>query len=93
MICINPLVEGIKNLIEKKAPFGTYHLCGSGFVSWYGFAKKIFEILKIRIKNADNVSLIFISYLLFFRDTALFVLFDFKALWPRLKRLWLKLFT
>lgn len=53
----------------------------------------IFEILRIRIKNSDNVSFIFISYLLFFRDTTLYVLFDFKALWHRLKRLWLKLFT
>jgi dTDP-4-dehydrorhamnose reductase len=44
------LANGIKNLIENKMPYGTYHLCGGGFVSWYGFAKKIFEILKIKIE-------------------------------------------
>lgn len=44
------LARGIKNLIENKSPFGTYHLCGSGVTSWFEFAKKIFEILKIEIE-------------------------------------------
>ncbi len=44
------LAEGIKNLIEKKMPFGIYHLCGGGFTTWFGLAKKIFEILKIEIE-------------------------------------------
>ncbi len=44
------LAEGIKNLIEKNMPFGTYHLCGGGVTSWFEFAKKIFEILKIEIE-------------------------------------------
>lgn len=44
------LAEGVKNLIEKEMPFGTYHLCGGSFTSWFEFAKKIFEILKIEIE-------------------------------------------
>ena len=44
------LADGVKNLIEKNMPFGTYHLCGGGAASWFEFAKKIFEILKIEIE-------------------------------------------
>jgi dTDP-4-dehydrorhamnose reductase len=44
------LADGVKNLIEKNMPFGTYHLCGGGASSWFEFAKKIFEILKIEIE-------------------------------------------
>ena len=35
------LSEGIVKLL-KGADFGTYHICGSGKTSWYGFAKEIF---------------------------------------------------
>lgn len=35
------LANGIIKLFSK--PYGTYHVCGSGFTSWYGFAKEIFE--------------------------------------------------
>ena len=35
------LANGIVKLLDK--PFGTYHVCGSGYTSWYGFAKEIFE--------------------------------------------------
>ncbi|MDX2083515.1 MAG: dTDP-4-dehydrorhamnose reductase [Rickettsiales bacterium] len=44
------LALGIKNLITSKADFGTYHICGAGFTTWFGFAKKIFEISKIEIE-------------------------------------------
>jgi len=44
------LAEMIKNLIEKKMPFGTYHLCNSGYTSWFGLTQKIFEILKTDIE-------------------------------------------
>ena len=44
------LAEMIKNLIEKKSAFGTYHLCNGGVTSWFGLAKRIFEILKIEIE-------------------------------------------
>jgi dTDP-4-dehydrorhamnose reductase len=44
------LAEGAKNLITKNLPFGTYNLCGAGVASWFEFAKKIFEILKIEIE-------------------------------------------
>lgn len=35
------LANGILKLLQK--PFGTYHVCGSGQTSWYGFAKEIFK--------------------------------------------------
>jgi dTDP-4-dehydrorhamnose reductase len=44
------LADGVKNLIEKNMPFGTYQICGGGATSWFEFAKKIFEILKIEIE-------------------------------------------
>ena len=36
------LSGGILKLLEEKKPYGTYHICGSGVTSWYGFAKEIF---------------------------------------------------
>ena len=38
------LSYGILNLIRQEMPYGIYHLCGSGYTSWYEFAKKIFEL-------------------------------------------------
>ncbi len=35
------LANGVLKLLQK--PYGTYHICGSGSVSRYGFAKEIFE--------------------------------------------------
>lgn len=35
------LANGIVKLLSK--PYGTYHVCGSGFTSWYGFAKEIYK--------------------------------------------------
>jgi dTDP-4-dehydrorhamnose reductase len=29
---------------KGRLPWGTYHYCGKGVTSWFGFAKKIFEI-------------------------------------------------
>ncbi len=43
------LANGILHLLEKKRPFGTYHICGSGVTSWFEFAKKIFEISQIEV--------------------------------------------
>ena len=37
------LSNGILKLLEEQKPYGTYHVCGSGSTSWYGFAKEIFE--------------------------------------------------
>jgi dTDP-4-dehydrorhamnose reductase len=37
----------IKELIDKNAPSGIYHITNSGSCSWYEFAKKIFEIVNI----------------------------------------------
>ena len=38
------LANGILKLLQK--PYGIYHICGSGYTSWYGFAKEIFEQYK-----------------------------------------------
>lgn len=35
--------------ILKGKPFGIYHTCGSGVTSWFGFAKKIFELAKVDV--------------------------------------------
>ena len=35
------LANGIIKLLKEK-DFGTYHVCGGGQTSWYGFAKQIF---------------------------------------------------
>lgn len=42
------LSNGIMKLLASK-PYGTYHVCGSGFTSWYGFAKEIFEQANIQV--------------------------------------------
>lgn len=44
------LAEGIIKLIKNKNPYGIYHICGSSFTSWYGFAKKVFELENINIE-------------------------------------------
>lgn len=45
------LSNGIVKLLQTKE-YGTYHICGSGQTSWYGFAKKIFELagLEVNVK-------------------------------------------
>jgi dTDP-4-dehydrorhamnose reductase len=35
---------------KEKLPFGIYHLTNSGTTSWYGFAKKIFELADLKVK-------------------------------------------
>ena len=42
------LCNGILNLLTDKS-FGTYHVCGSGFTSWYGFAKEIFRLAELNV--------------------------------------------
>ena len=41
------LANGIIKLFTK--PYGTYHVCGSGFTTWYGFAKEIFAQLGLEV--------------------------------------------
>ena len=38
------LANGIVKIIKNQMPYGIYHVCGSGETSWYGFAKKIYEL-------------------------------------------------
>ena len=42
------LANGIVKLLETK-DYGTYHICGSGKTSWYGFAKEIFEKMNLNV--------------------------------------------
>ena len=42
------LSKGILKLLNGKA-YGTYHICGGGQTSWYGFAKTIFEIAGLKV--------------------------------------------
>ena len=42
------LSEAIIKLLEDEADFGTYHVCGSGKTSWYGFTKEIFKLAGIK---------------------------------------------
>ena len=41
------LANGILKLLNK--PYGTYHVCGSGYTSWYGFAKGIFKQMNLNV--------------------------------------------
>lgn len=43
------LVTAIKLIIEKKIPYGTYHVSGTGEASWYDFAKEIFAQTNTKI--------------------------------------------
>lgn len=46
------LANGIVKIITEELPYGIYHVCGSGHTSWFGFAKKIFELsgLSVNLK-------------------------------------------
>lgn len=44
------LCEIIEQILEKNPEYGIYHSTNEGFISWYDFAKKIFEIKNIDIK-------------------------------------------
>lgn len=54
--------ETVISLLEKKKPFGIYHVANSGMVSYYDFVAKLIEILKVdvnlvRAKDKDFESL------------------------------------
>ena len=43
------LANGIVKIITEEMPFGIYHVCGSGETSWFGFAKEIFNLMKLNV--------------------------------------------
>ncbi|HPL95309.1 MAG TPA: dTDP-4-dehydrorhamnose reductase [bacterium] len=57
---VSDLVFKIKEMIEKKIPYGVYHVTNQGFCSWYELAKTIFEIKGLNINltaiNTDSDS-------------------------------------
>lgn len=46
------LSNGITTLLSEEAPYGIYHVCGTGHTSWYGFAKEIFELAGLNVNLA-----------------------------------------
>ena len=42
------LANGIVKLINQGV-YGTYHVCGSEKTTWYGFAKKVFELMNLEV--------------------------------------------
>ena len=40
----------IKEILERRLPYGIYHVTNDGFCTWYEFAKAIFEITGIETK-------------------------------------------
>ena len=43
------LCEGILNLLEEEPPYGIYQICGSGYTSWYEFAKEIYKQMDLKV--------------------------------------------
>jgi dTDP-4-dehydrorhamnose reductase len=43
------ITKRTREIIEKKEPFGIYHLANSGSCTWYDFAKEIFKIKGVDI--------------------------------------------
>ena len=50
------VADDIATLIEEEAPYGIYHICGSGKTTWYNFAKTIFEFagLNVNLKPCSS---------------------------------------
>ncbi len=46
----------IKQIIEKKLPYGIYHVTNDGYCTWYEFAKAIFELAGISAKLNPTTS-------------------------------------
>jgi len=46
----------IKELLEKKAPYGTYHVVNTGATTWYKFAKEIFDVLNMNANLKPTTS-------------------------------------
>jgi len=42
------LSNGIVKLLATEQ-YGTYHVCGSDYTSWYGFAKEIFKLAELKV--------------------------------------------
>lgn len=58
---VRDLARRTREIIEWKKPYGIYHIVNSGACSWYGWAKKIFEL------SGKNVKVIPVTAEKFFR--------------------------
>lgn len=43
------LADAIITLLDEEADYGIYHACGGGSTSWYGFAKEIYNLMKLDV--------------------------------------------
>lgn len=50
------LARAVKTILEKKYPFGIYHITNEGFVSWYDYARKVVKLkgIKIPVKSQST---------------------------------------
>lgn len=44
---VKDLAKAVRELVDSKRPFGTYHITNSGYATWYQLAQKIVELSKI----------------------------------------------
>jgi dTDP-4-dehydrorhamnose reductase len=44
---VKDLAKAVREIVDKKMPFGVYHVTNSGFATWYQLAAKIVELSKI----------------------------------------------
>lgn len=50
------LAEKIKELIDKSIPSNTYHLVNQGSITWFEFAKEIFELANLKVNLSPTTT-------------------------------------
>lgn len=50
------LAEKIKELIDKNVPSDTYHLVNQGSLTWFEFAKEIFELKGLKVNLTPTIT-------------------------------------
>lgn len=49
------LARGILSVLEREPPPGIYHFCNKGEISWYEFARKIYELVGVEVQMVEPV--------------------------------------
>jgi dTDP-4-dehydrorhamnose reductase len=44
---VKDLAKKVRELVDEKKPYGTYHIVNAGFATWYQFAVKVVEFAKL----------------------------------------------